>query len=78
MEGMNSDAMCKGSWYLGTACGKCKRCADEARTLIPRVVEQHKRQSEILSSLADELEQHRRLVSNPLLTLKAIRHTLDN
>jgi hypothetical protein len=26
---------CKGSWRLGTACGECSKCRDEARHLIP-------------------------------------------
>lgn len=30
--------MCKGDWLLGTACGRCERCYERARYLLPRLV----------------------------------------
>ena len=31
-------ARCRGSWELGSACGECQRCRDEAVELVPRLV----------------------------------------
>lgn len=31
------EGICKGSWVLGTACGHCQRCNDEASSLIPEL-----------------------------------------
>jgi hypothetical protein len=35
-------ATCRGSWVLGTACGYCQRCQDEARELIPKLLTERK------------------------------------
>jgi hypothetical protein len=32
------NATCKGSWRLGTACGDCSRCLEEAKTAIPELI----------------------------------------
>ena len=63
---------------MGSACGRCERCREDALRIIPRLVEDAKEHRAILASLAEELEQHRRLVSNPLLTAKAIRAALKD
>ena len=33
-----NDVACRGSWMLGTACGRCERCRDEASTIIPKLM----------------------------------------
>lgn len=35
-------ALCKGSWLLGSACGRCERCRDEAAKLLPAMIEKGK------------------------------------
>jgi hypothetical protein len=39
---------CKGSWMLGTACGKCPACADEALKMMPSLVADNKKLSPII------------------------------
>lgn len=39
-EGRDATPVCKGSWEFGTACGRCKRCADEALRLMPSFMAQ--------------------------------------
>lgn len=34
----NPEHVCKGSWGLGTACGYCGKCGDEAKLLIPKMM----------------------------------------
>lgn len=74
---MTDEATCKGSWALGSACGRCSKCHEEARFLIPLLLRTNKAQREVLEAIADELEKHRRFVSNPLLVGKSIRAVLD-
>lgn len=71
-----NEAICKGSWAVGSACGQCERCHEEARKLLPRLISQSKDMREILDGIHEELMQHRRLVSNPILTARAIGSVL--
>lgn len=72
-----NEAICKGSWWLGSACGKCERCHEEARKIIPPMIKQAKAMRETLDGLHEELTQHGRLVSNPRLTARAIGAVID-
>jgi hypothetical protein len=49
------DAVCKGSWMLGTACGHCSRCVEMAKptidALLADIDEKKARMSTILSCL---------------------------
>jgi hypothetical protein len=49
------DATCRGSWMLGTACGHCFRCRDEARELIPRLLIERKESQARLVRVASVL-----------------------
>jgi hypothetical protein len=46
------DFACRGSWVLGTACGHCPRCQDEARALIPKLLTQRKELEAKLTMIA--------------------------
>jgi hypothetical protein len=67
---------CKGSWRLGTACGECSKCRDEARHLIPLLLADNFQMRELLDGLHDELVGSGRLVSNPKLVARAIGSVL--
>ena len=67
-----NEAICKGSWRLGTACGECSKCKAEARQLIPLLMAENFQMREVLTGLHDELVGSGRLVSNPKLTARAI------
>lgn len=59
---------CKGSYWLGSACGQCKRCQKEAMEIAPRLVAYHKRgieASDFLDALAIACE--KREAINPVL-----------
>lgn len=75
---MTGEAICKGSWQFGTACGRCERCIEEARSLIPKLMERERAMHELLEGIQDELKEHRRLVSNPLLTARAIASVIGD
>lgn len=47
---MTPEATCRGSWCLGSACGHCRRCVEEASDLIPRLLAQNKM---LLNKLTD-------------------------
>jgi len=34
-------ARCRGSWFLGSACGRCAHCGEEALRLMPGLVADH-------------------------------------
>jgi hypothetical protein len=51
---MNDDPMCKGSFVLGTACGWCKRCRDEAVKLVPELLAEKKRYDDFMDSRRDD------------------------
>lgn len=38
---MMDQAICRGSWMLGSACGHCQRCLDEAGDVIPKLLRDH-------------------------------------
>lgn len=46
--------VCRGSWVLGSACGCCVRCADEAMTLIPKLIEENKQFSGMIKPAASD------------------------
>ncbi len=73
---MAEQGICKGSWWLGTACGRCERCYEEARKCLPALIESGKAVREVLDGIHEELVQHGRLVSNPRLTARAIAAVL--
>lgn len=72
-----SEAICKGSWRLGTACGDCPKCRDEARQLIPLLIADCNQMRDVLEGIHDELIASGRLVSNPRLTARAIGSVLN-
>lgn len=67
-----TEALCKGSWRLGTACGRCAKCIEEAQQLIPLLIAENFQMREVLTGLHEELMSSGRLVSNPRLTARAI------
>lgn len=73
-----SDLICRGSWHLGTACGACERCYREARELLPALMKRGRAMHELLEGIQQELKEHRRLVSNPLLTERAIASVIGD
>jgi hypothetical protein len=46
------DFACRGSWVLGTACGHCDLCRDEARVLIPKLLTERKELQAKLTMIA--------------------------
>lgn len=53
-EPTTSGLTCKGSWTLGSACGQCKRCAEEALRLVPELLAKAKvteDRAEVLSAV---------------------------
>lgn len=56
-----SEANCKGSWALGTACGRCSRCAEEAMQ-IARVSREWHDQHELQRKQLKEAEEIIRLL----------------
>ena len=40
---------CKGSWVLGTACGTCKHCRDEAVAIVPALVNDRNKLRRVLA-----------------------------
>lgn len=50
-----SEAICRGAWMLGTACGHCSRCMDEASRLIPKLREEIQPNNIKVSKLAAAL-----------------------
>jgi hypothetical protein len=43
---LRSNQTCTGNWINDTACGKCEKCLNEARTIIPHLINRSKRQDE--------------------------------
>jgi hypothetical protein len=41
------DAICRGSWLLGSACGKCDRCREEAVSRMPDLLAKAKKLDEV-------------------------------
>jgi hypothetical protein len=72
-----NEAICKGSWWLGSACGKCERCHEEARKALPPLIKQAKAMRETLVAIQGELMQYGRLVSNPRLTALSISAVIE-
>lgn len=72
-----TEAICKGSWRIGTACGECSKCRDEARQLIPLLIAENNQMRDVLEGLHDELVGSGKLISNPRLTARAIGAVLN-
>ena len=73
----STEVICKGSWWLGSACGRCERCHEEARKCLPPLIKHAKAMREVLTGIHEELTQHGRLVSNPKLTARAIGAAIE-
>jgi hypothetical protein len=43
-----SDAICKGSWLLGSACERCERCRADAAELLPRFMQRDKKNARLI------------------------------
>lgn len=39
---IQDEAWCKGSFLLGSACGRCTRCVDEALQLVPQLLKERR------------------------------------
>lgn len=53
----SEDAVCRGDWLLGTACGKCRRCletAPHAIAVLKKDVEKVRRLRHVVSRDGDE------------------------
>lgn len=44
-------AICKGSWVLGTACGRCAKCRDEALGIVGKLMPAYRRLQEQMTML---------------------------
>lgn len=73
-----TEAVCKGSWRIGTACGECAKCRDEARQLIPLLMADNHQMRDVLEGIQAELVGSGKLISNPRLTARAIGAVLNS
>jgi hypothetical protein len=48
----DNNAICRGSWMLGSACGRCRRCHVEAAELLPEFMRRNKKSARLLEIVA--------------------------